>query len=89
MAAVPAVQQKQAYKRLLVDAATALTAAITVSPIVAALDKYVLSFRIHRQFVTDVCAPTELLSKAQRNMNHFSHQYASLFRPSYDIRTAS
>lgn len=41
MAAVPAIKQKQVHKRVLVDAATALTAALTVSPIVAALDKYV------------------------------------------------
>lgn len=49
MTAVSEVQQKQIYKRLLVDAATALTAAVTVSPIVAALDKYVLFFTIHLQ----------------------------------------
>lgn len=43
MVAVPEIKQRQVYNRVLVDAATALTAALTVSPIVAALDKYVNS----------------------------------------------
>lgn len=36
-----AVGRKSVYSRIVIDATTALTAAITVSPIVAAVDKYV------------------------------------------------
>ena len=39
--AVPRMEQREMYKRILVDAFTALTAACTVSPLVAAVDKYV------------------------------------------------
>lgn len=36
-----AIRRKSVYRRIVIDATTALTAAITVSPIVAAVDKYV------------------------------------------------
>lgn len=50
MAVVPETKQKKVYKRVVVDAVTALTAALTVSPIVAALDKYVdFTNVVHRQ----------------------------------------
>lgn len=39
MATIPVVEKRGIPARLLIDALTALTAAITVSPIVAAVDK--------------------------------------------------
>jgi hypothetical protein len=39
MATIPLIEKRNIPARLLIDAATALTAAITVSPIVAAVDK--------------------------------------------------
>lgn len=39
--AISRIEQQEIYKRIFVDAFTALTAACTVSPLVAAVDKYV------------------------------------------------
>ena len=39
MATIPLIKRRNIPARLLIDAATALTAAITVSPVVAAVDK--------------------------------------------------
>jgi hypothetical protein len=39
MTTIPLIERRNIPSRLLIDAATALTAAITVSPVVAAVDK--------------------------------------------------